>query len=104
MMALMVVCMAGMCLMMRRMHGGDHRQSGRAGLGHIDLAHTGPHVPARFPDGPSAFAEYRAETWRRLDHEQPDFHDLVGRLRVAKDKAEFDRFMAERRARPSQPG
>jgi Protein of unknown function (DUF2852) len=104
MMALMVLCMAGICLMMRRLQGGGHRQSGRAGLGHIDLAHTGPHVAARFPDGPSAFEEYRAETLRHLDQEQQEFHDFVDRLRDAKDKAEFDHFMTERRARPSQPG
>jgi len=100
MMALMVLCMAGMCRMMRRIHGGNRRQSGWVGWD-IDFAHTSPHVPARFPDGPSPFAEYRAETLRRLDREQQEFHDFLGRLRDTKDKAEFDRFMA---GRPSPPG
>jgi len=104
MMALMVLCMAGMCLTMRRMQGGGRPGSGRAGWDPIGTFPTASHVPARFPDGPSAFEEYRAETLRRLDQEQQEFHDFVGRLRDAKDKAEFDRFVAERRARPRPPG
>jgi Protein of unknown function (DUF2852) len=41
--------------------------------------------------------EYREETLRRLEEEQREFHDFLARLRMAKDKAEFDQFMAERR-------
>jgi hypothetical protein len=104
MMALMVLCMAGMCLMMRRLHGGERPKSGRAGWGPVDLAQAGPHVPARFPEGRAAFEEYRADTLRRLDREQTEFNDFVGCLRDAKDKAAFDQFMAERRARPAPPG
>jgi hypothetical protein len=44
----------------------------------------------------SAFDEYREATLQRLEHEQRDFQDFVGRLRAAKDKAEFDQFMADR--------
>jgi uncharacterized protein DUF2852 len=55
--------------------------------------------------GPSsgnwAFDEYRAETLRRLEEEQRQFTEYLERLRRAKDKAEFDQFMAERRNRPS---
>jgi len=51
--------------------------------------------------GNRAFDEYRADTLRRLEEEQREFHDFLGRLRMAKDKAEFDQFMAERRNRPS---
>jgi hypothetical protein len=47
--------------------------------------------------GNSAFDEYRAETLRRLEEEQQEFLDFLDRLRQAKDKAEFDQFMAERR-------
>src|SRR5215469_17045651 len=36
---------------------------------------------------------------RRLEEEQREFHDFLARLRMAEDKAEFDQFMAERRAR-----
>ncbi len=50
--------------------------------------------------GNRAFDEYRAETLRRLEDEQREFKDFLGRLRMAKDKAEFDQFMAERRNRP----
>ena len=46
-----------------------------------------------------AFDEYRAETLRRLEQEQREFKDFLERLRHAKDKAEFDQFMAERRGR-----
>jgi hypothetical protein len=49
--------------------------------------------------GNRAFDEYREETLRRLEEEQREFRDFLARLRQAKDKAEFDQFMAERRAR-----
>ena len=48
--------------------------------------------------GNRAFAEYRAETLRRLEEEEREFRDFLERLRLARDKAEFDQFMAERRA------
>lgn len=58
-------------------------------------------------DGPSsgnrAFDEYRSETLKRLEDEQREFKDFLYRLRHAKDKAEFDQFMAERRNRPQTP-
>jgi hypothetical protein len=47
--------------------------------------------------GNRAFDEYREETLRRLEEEQREFKDFLARLRMAKDKAEFDQFMAERR-------
>jgi len=50
--------------------------------------------------GNRAFDDYREETLRRLEEEQREFHDFLGRLRMAKDKAEFDQFMADRRPRP----
>jgi hypothetical protein len=51
--------------------------------------------------GNRAFDEYRTETLRRLEEEQREFREFLDRLRVAKDKTEFDAFMAERRNRPS---
>lgn len=51
--------------------------------------------------GNVAFDEYREETLRRLEDEQREFRDFLDRLRHAKDKAEFDQFMAERRTAPS---
>jgi hypothetical protein len=53
--------------------------------------------------GNRAFDDYRAETLKRLEEEQREFKDFLARLRFAKDRAEFDQFMAERRGRPSEP-
>jgi hypothetical protein len=53
--------------------------------------------------GNRAFDEYRSETLRRLEEEQREFRDFLERLRFAKDKTEFDAFMAERRNRPEAP-
>ena len=61
-----------------------------------------PSARARDASGNRAFDEYREETLRRLEEEQREFRDFLDRLRQAKDKAEFDQFMAERR-RPQGP-
>jgi hypothetical protein len=53
--------------------------------------------------GNRAFDEYREETLKRLEEEQQEFRDFLDRLRFAKDKTEFDQFMAERRDRPAPP-
>ena len=53
--------------------------------------------------GNRAFDEYRADTLRRLEEEQREFRDFLQRLRMAKDKSEFDQFLAERRNRASEP-
>jgi len=50
--------------------------------------------------GNRAFDEYRLDTLRRLEEEQQAFGAYLDRLRFAKDKAEFDQFMAERWQRP----
>jgi hypothetical protein len=52
---------------------------------------------AQSSSGNRAFDEYRTETLRRLEDEQREFMEFLERLRHAKDKAEFDQFMAERR-------
>jgi hypothetical protein len=49
--------------------------------------------------GNHAFDEYRTETLRRLEEEQREFRDYLERLRQAKDRTEFEQFMAERRNR-----
>jgi len=51
--------------------------------------------------GNRAFDEYRADVLRRLEDEANEFRDYLERLRMAKDKAEFEQFMSERRGRPS---
>jgi hypothetical protein len=60
---------------------------------------TGPWTSAP-SSGNHAFDEYRNETLKRLEDEQREFRDFLERLRFAKDKTEFDAFMAERRNRP----
>ena len=53
--------------------------------------------------GNAAFDEYRAETLKRLEDEQREFKGFLDQLRVAKDRAEFDNFMADRRRRNEAP-
>jgi hypothetical protein len=53
--------------------------------------------------GNRAFDEYRSETLRRLEDEQQEFKEFLGRLRHAKDKEEFDAFMRQHRDRPTPP-
>jgi len=50
--------------------------------------------PREHSSGNRAFDEYRTETLRRLEEEQ----------RHARDKVEFDQFMAERGRRPNDSG
>lgn len=53
------------------------------------------------PSGNRAFDEYRADTIKRLEEEAGEFRNFLERLRHAKDKAEFDQFMADRKNRPA---
>ncbi|MBI5262317.1 MAG: DUF2852 domain-containing protein [Bradyrhizobium sp.] len=53
--------------------------------------------------GNRAFDEYRTETLNRLEEEQREFKEFLSRLRHAKDKEEFDQFMAQHRNRPTPP-
>jgi len=46
--------------------------------------------------GNNAFDAYKNETLRRLEEEQDAFEAFLNRLREAKDKSEFDQFMADR--------
>lgn len=48
------------------------------------------------PSGNTAFDAYKADTLKRLEDEQAAFETFLKRLRDAKDKQEFDDFMAER--------
>jgi hypothetical protein len=56
------------------------------------------------PSGNSVFDAYKTETLRRLEEEQRAFEDFLGRLREAKDKAEFDAFMEDRARRAKAAG
>ena len=47
--------------------------------------------------GHSAFDEYRTDTLKVLDDDEREFQEYLERLRHAKDRAEFDQFMADRK-------
>jgi hypothetical protein len=55
------------------------------------------------PSGNRAFDEYRGEALRKLEEEADEFRAFLERLRMAKDRAEFDDFMRDRRNRPAGP-
>ena len=76
---------------------GHNMAEGRGGCG---WGHRGRRAQR---SGNAAFDDYRAETLRRLEEEQQEFVAYLERLRRAKDKAEFDQFMADRRTRPHEP-
>jgi hypothetical protein len=63
------------------------------------------------PTGNAAFNEWRSaeltrldEERRKLDEAQREFAEYSDAIRRAKDREEFDRFMAERRSRPAGGG
>ena len=75
-----------------RWHNERHEQ------GHRDKWFGG--ASRRDSSGNTAFDEYREEALRRLEEEEKEFHEFLNRLRHAKDKAEFDQFMTDRRRNP----
>ena len=83
-----------------RMGCGRYRNAGRWQQGENPMAGWWANQRS---SGNRAFDDYRAETLRRLEEEQREFRDFLERLRAAKDKAEFDQFMAERRNRDGAP-
>jgi hypothetical protein len=92
----------------RRMGCWTHRGHNRSHDGGMDrLQETVERWSGGFgrhrPSGNRAFDEYRAETLRRLEDEQREFRDFLDRLRFAKDKSEFDEFLADRRRRRENP-
>lgn len=56
------------------------------------------------PSGNRAFDEYREATLTRLEDEQREFREFLERLRLAKDRAEFDQFMTDRKNRAPESG
>lgn len=56
------------------------------------------------PSGNHAFDEYREEALRKLEEEASEFRAFLERLRAAKDRAEFDAFVRERRTRQADTG
>jgi hypothetical protein len=106
------------CWTSRRGGGGGDWRSGMERMQQRAAQWCGPRAPGmpgqRMSPGAGgsgnrAFDEYREETLRRLEEEERQFKEYLDRLRHAKDKAEFDQFMAEMRRRPDtgpapQPG
>ena len=90
-------------------HGGEHRWQHKMERMQRKMDwmrsrmnnHSAHNAPS---SGNRAFDEYRTETLKRLEEEQREFQDFLERLRFAKDKTEFDQFMAERRNRPAPDG
>jgi hypothetical protein len=78
--------------------------SGRMGPGYLQekMEHLGRGNwwSCHNSSGNRAFDEYRTGALKRLEDEQREFREFLERLRQAKDKTEFDQFMAERRNRP----
>ncbi len=70
---------------------------------HCDHRRDRQSRPSSRTSGNLAFDEYREETIRRLEQEQQEFTDFLERLRYAKDKSEFDQFLADRRNVPDAP-
>lgn len=52
------------------------------------------------PDANGAFEAYRAQVLRHVEEEQQEFAAFVERLRFARDRSEFEQFMAERQPGP----
>ena len=71
-----------------------HRHGGHRGWGSREgLRETGNR----------AFDEYRADALRKLEEEANEFRTFLERLRMARDRAEFDEYLKERRNRPAGP-
>lgn len=88
------------------MRSGSGWQQRMAGKWERKMERWGMQAKAYQPTGNHAFDEYREETLKRLEEEAGAFQSFLDRLRMAKDRTEFEQFMAERRNRPDggQPG
>jgi hypothetical protein len=97
MLLFMVACLAMMFFMMRR-----HLQPNGHGSAAFSDSRLGPWRNAGSTDTENrqttaAFEEYREETLRRLEGEQTAFKSFLDQLRLAKDRAEFEQFMTQRK-------
>lgn len=55
-----------------------------------------PWTPHFWGSGNAAFDEHKADILKQLEQEQADFGNFIDDLKKAKDKAEFDQFVAQR--------
>ena len=79
----------------RRLFG---RAGSSAGLG----SRMGRGMATFRSTGNAAFDSYKADMLKRLEEEQGAFEQFLQRLREARDKAEFDQFMADRAAKSDE--
>ena len=73
----------------------QHRRDGSQYWKGFDAKHWRRSRTAFGSTGNRAFDEYREETLKRLEDEADEFKAFMERLREARDRAEFDQFMAE---------
>lgn len=87
-----------------RSHGASHGEGRRRWQRFADSweRRSDGSRPSYASSGNQAFDAYREETLKRLEDEQTEFRAFLERLRLAKDRSEFDQFMTERRTRPSE--
>ena len=71
--------------------------SGRMGCGKWKREHWRRMGSQMRSSGNAAFDEYKAQTISRLEEEQDAFREFLDKLRMAKDKAEFEDFMSSRK-------
>jgi len=94
----MAACMAMMLFMMRR-HG---QPGGHGAMLHFNAPFSSwrdiESTAARGNQTSTAFEEYREQTLKRLEDEQIAFRSFLERLRLAKDRAEFDQFMTQQKS------
>lgn len=69
----------------------------------VDAVKPASPGPGQRPSGNASFDAYRQNMLDRLEQEQGRFDDFLTRLREARDKTEFDRFMDDRAARLHDP-
>jgi len=88
----------------RQWHAQWHAMHGHEGFGHGSRGFGGGRGFS-YSSGNVAFDDWRAVELKRLDEEyqklvaaEREFADFMANLRRAKDKEEFDRFMAARRS------
>ena len=86
----------GLAVIAYIMWGGSIDDLARDGIEQAKSAFK-PTVETTSTTGSAAFDAYRAETLRRLEEEQAEFNDFVAKLREARDREEFERFMADRK-------
>jgi hypothetical protein len=81
------------------------RRDGQAGLpGNWISNRVGPVIQwiqgagrsSRSPSGNQSFDSYRDDAFRKFEEEQREFRAFLARLQQARDRSEFDAFMAER--------